>query len=947
FFSYEQYRQTTTTANGQTTVPTEAYRQGDFSCVNAGGAACGGATALPNLTKAGVAATDPLGRAIPQNGIYDPASTFSLPTGEVMRNLYPSSLIPVSSMDPVARKIQDMLPLARGPNATQLINNYAIPAYSNANRTTSPSVKIDHQISSSIKLSGYLGVTATTQPNGNGFNQAFTSALATRNKSTTARINYDQTLSPTVLLHVGIGYLYTYNPSIAKTFDQSAIGLRGYYADLFPNVTGIGSLTRGGNLVGLGVSGGSRLLWDQKPTANASLTWVKNNHNIKMGGEMVLEGFPSRNLAYGHGNFAFSAQQTSLPWENGQGLSSTTGFGYASFLVGNIIQLTISQPWTTRLGNRALGFFIQDSWKVTRKLTVEYGLRYDYQTYLQETYGRMQNASMSTPNPTVGGRLGATIFEGNLPGRCQCQFGKNYPLAFGPRLSMAYQITDKTVVRTGAGLSYGTAPENAQLSSNVGAFYALPAPGYGYAVVPDGMKAGNPAVAGNPYGLPAVTWPNFDAGQFPFRTPAGLPPNQPFIAQDRNAGRPPRILSWSFGLQREVLRNLVVEASYVGNRGVWWTAPALQDMNYNALQPKVLKDRYNLDIGLQADRDLLVAQLTSTAARNRGFATPAYPGMPLTQTVAQQLRPFPQFNQLNPYLGPPLGVTWYDSLQVKATQRYSHGLDLQGAFTWQKELTLGVNASTSYLTAGGSNIGVNDVFNRYNNKQISNLSRPFQFVLSATYITPKSPGTGTAMKLLSQAVRDWQIGAVLRYQSGTMIKTPNSNNALFAQLLQANGFFSTATTQNFVAGQSLFVSSLTGKEVDPNCKCFDPTRELVLNKAAWVDPAAGQFGVTSPFLNQYRWQRQPSEALNFGRNFRIAREGKVVLQVRAEFQNVLNRLFLSPPSAGNPATNTTSNGVTTNPFTSNALTAGYGFVNTTNGGAAQPRSGQLVGRITF
>jgi hypothetical protein len=406
---------------------------------------------------------------------------------------------------------------------------------------------------------------------------------------------------------------------------------------------------------------------------------VKNNHTFRLGGEMMLEGFPSRNLAYGHGNFGFSAQQTSLPWENGQNLNATTGFGYASFFLGHVNSLSVSQPWYTRLGNRGIGMFIQDTWKVTRKLTLEYGLRYDYQTYLRQTYGRMQNASMSTPNPTVGGRLGATIFEGYGPGRCQCMFGSNYPYAVGPGLSMAYQITSKTVLRTGIGLSYGTNAENAQLSYNVGTFYNLPAAGYGYSVLPDGLQAGNPAVKGNPYGLPEVVWPNFDPGQYPFRTPAGMPPNQPFIAQDRNAGRPPRILSWSFGLQQEVARNLVVEAAYVGNRGVWWTAPSLQDMNYNALQPQFLKSHYNIDIGLAADRNLLVAQINSSTARSRGFATPAYEGMPLTQTVRQQLRPFPQFNQLNPFLGPPLGVNWYDSLQVKAIKRYSHGLDVQAA----------------------------------------------------------------------------------------------------------------------------------------------------------------------------------------------------------------------------------------------------------------------------
>ena len=107
------------------------------------------------------------------------------------------------------------------------------------------------------------------------------------------------------------------------------------------------------------------------------------------------------------------------------------------------------------------------------------------------------------------------------------------------------------------------------------------------------------------------------------------------------------------------------------------------------------------------------------------------------------------------------------------------------------------------------------------------------------------------------------------------------------------------------------------------------------------------FGATSRYQNDYRWQRQPSEAMSVGRNFRFGKENRFVFQVRAEFQNVFNRLFYGAPTGTNPAANTTSNGSTNNAFTSNALTAGFGYVNTVNGAGARPRAGTLVGRITF
>src|SRR5216117_4434683 len=93
------------------------------------------------------------------------------------------------------------------------------------------------------------------------------------------------------------------------------------------------------------------------------------------------------------------------------------------------------------------------------------------------------------------------------------------------------------------------------------------------------------------------------------------------------------------------------------------------------------------------------------------------PGFPANQPLIQALRPQPQWNGVPPFLGPPLGNTWYDSLQAKVVQRLSHGLTVQGTYTWQKEVALGLNSDTSYVTP--SPFLINDVFNRAQNKQLS------------------------------------------------------------------------------------------------------------------------------------------------------------------------------------------------------------------------------------
>ena len=156
---------------------------------------------------------------------------------------------------------------------------------------------------------------------------------------------------------------------------------------------------------------------------------------------------------------------------------------------------------------------------------------------------------------------------------------------------------------------------------------------------------------------------------------------------------PARQIQWSVGFQREILKDLVVDVAYVGNRGAWWLSSILD--NYNALTPQILTAN-GLNINNAADRAILRAPIGSTAAGRFQNQLP-YAGFPVTATVAQSLRPYPQFSSGLTPLWAPQGRTWYDSLQMKVTKRYSHGLILDYAFTWAKEEQLGIEAARSTI----------------------------------------------------------------------------------------------------------------------------------------------------------------------------------------------------------------------------------------------------------
>src|SRR5262249_20883714 len=158
---------------------------------------------------------------------------------------------------------------------------------------------------------------------------------------------------------------------------------------------------------------------------------------------------------------------------------------------------------------------------------------------------------------------------------------------------------------------------------------------------------------------------------------------------------------------------------------------------------------------------LLTSQIGSATAAQRNFNKLPYPGFPTGQTVAQSLRPFPQFGTLGSRWSP-LGNNWYDSLQVKVTKRYSHGLDFTSGFTWQKELLRGSDDQ------GGGGGSINDVFNRRNQKYISGNSQPLVLVVGINYRVPEFGPNALVRKIAG----GWTISAITRYSSGLPIAVP-------------------------------------------------------------------------------------------------------------------------------------------------------------------------------
>jgi hypothetical protein len=908
FYSFEQNRLKVTN-NSTYTFPTAAFQNGDFSAI-----------------LGDVVGVDPLDREIREGTIYDPSTTRTVVkegTPYVIRDPFmgcdgesPNQIcMDTADIDPVALAYQSYMPTLSN---TGLTNNYNA-TWPAKNVTTIQAFKIDHALTNKLRISGYYSLNDISIGT---FGDALEVPLSTgryfTERTHTVRLTADYSISPTMLLNVGAGLMHFIfkDPQEDVNFDNlEKLSLPGTFGTFAPTINM--DTTRGGFGSGTVAYSATHQI---KPTGTVSLAWVKGNHSIKFGGEMRFESHPSTVFTPANGAFYFNAAETSMPYLRTVG---NTGHPYASFLLGRLHNGEIALPNRFHLGKHSFGFYAQDSWKVTRKLTLDYGLRWDYQTMLQETYGRMPSWGPSTPNPSYGNVPGAPIFEKEL--------SDNYPHAWGPRLGLAYQFMPKTVLRGGIGISYGQTGALEMWNLRMGSFVRYgPSATWGNEIglFRDGPNVGGTAVV--------PVWPNRDPGQAPAAQGSDF---MPWIHPD--AGRPPRQVQWSIGIQREITPNLSVDVSYVGNRGKWWNANgAITDPN--RVTPEILAD-HNIDLSLYEDRELLLKPLSEVTAQEAADHNLTVPFPGFSGAVNQSLRPFPHAGNIF-MLWAPLGKTWYDSLQVQVTKRNSYGLDFTVAYTWQKELTLGVETND---TAFNIQPAINNINIFESNKTISGYSIPHRLVIAANYQVPTWHNTN---KFVSWLLRDWKIGALLTYQSGRPIMAPRATSSVpghdigtLMKLCSAMGvlggcngsLFNGASPASYatrVQGEPLFL-------VDPNSS-FAPFTNFQLNPDAWQAPPDGQYGTGSPYYGDYRYRRRPSENMSFGRLFRI-REG-VDLSVRIELMNIFNRVQIPDPGV-----DFNSNNATLPQIKNPDGTTSFGFGRIDALSAGGQRTGQIVARFTF
>ena len=915
FFAYEEYHNAQTLNQGLITVPTVAYRNGDLSSLLQG----------PIIGSNGQPLVDCTGTPLVNGQVYNPKVTTACTDGSggVMPTPFVKSNIgPPSTWDPVAQAVLPFIPTPTGPTADALNNNYPNIQPNNKYQYLA-SIKIDHSIGQKWHMSGYYIHEISNKDNAaDGINGTAAQTRWNTTPAPQAYFNLDYTATPNLVLHGGFDYT-SHNAaqdSAVQNFKASTLGLNtaanmpGGAANTFPIISGL--TTNRSGVPQLGINNAPFI--DHNEYYTESNTWIHGSHTFKFGGDLRHQRFGTHN-DLSAGNYGFGNSQTSLPSTQGNFPNGASlGDGFASFALGLLGGASIGNDNIQWFHRKESGFYATDTWKVTHKLTVNLGLRWDLEQMQHEEYNRETQFGPTVVNPSAGGLLGGTEYEGYGAGRCNCIYEKFYPWMIQPRLGFNYALNAKTVIHVGSGLYSGQQLFMNEIGySNQGFGFNqvfLNSPSYGIAA---GQFSN-----GIPYSAAAITATNFDPGAYPGPGSIQSPPN--FTVP--NNGRPARFVQTTVGFEREIVKDLSVEASFIDNRGVWLESDGLFVVNQ---LPVSTIAKAGLDVTKPADQALLTSSISSPAVAARGFKAP-YAGFPSGQTLAQSLRPFPQFGNIGDQYERD-GNTWYDALQVKVTKRISKGLSGGLGYSWSKDLGT-VSSTGTYTTS----VPIQDpTRSPKSQKTYLAIDQPQMINFYFNYEVPRFGFANSGWKAALFA--GWTTDGIFHYQSGFPIQVPNAqtpfqlNSVTFTSSNNGNSVFA-----NRVAGQKLFLHSLNK---------HDPTYALTqsfLNPAAWVSPTPGTYSTSKPYFGDYRGPRQPAEQLGVGKAFNF-KEG-VKFSLRADFFNVFNRWVY-------PNLNNTGNFAQAAQYNTNGTIAnGFGYLGNSLSGAGgnfAPRSGEFVARIQF
>jgi len=842
FANYDGYRLVSaTTPIGYQSIPTTAERTGDFS-------------AFPQV-------------------IYDPTSA----TGTAARTPFPGNLIPTSRISKASQSFQSYLPPPTNGNIT---NNYlaVLPSTVNNDSTTD---KVDYNLSDKHRLFALYTTGKYAWPTVGSLTPVSTSTLPTPytdgrdviEYSTVSQLHDSYVISPTLVNQASLSLSRLWIPLTDPTINGNYPGKAGltglpagFASTAFPDIS------FSGQNAPVSWDGTNAHVYNEAQNtvdAQDNLLWTKGRHNLTFGFQwQTLQDNETFAL---DAAFTFSNNETAQ-FVNGA-LSGTTGLGYAGYLLGMVDSSTNTQDSVTETGGRykTYAWYVQDDFKVNSRLSLNLGLRWDIWSPFTEVVNRMSFFNPTLANPVAGGIPGALQFAGNSTDSCNCSTPvQQHNINPGPRVGLAYRLGQKTVVRAGYSIFYAHA---GGVGGRANGRQGLSQVGF------NGTNAQSSVVTGQPAyiwdnGVPGIAYPppyiNPSYGIGSITAAAALAAGAPWAGPstavgmtygDPNfGGKAPYYEDWHINVQHSITQNLMLSVSYSASAGHWLPGAAVAGPFTNQIPVTYLPLQGTLSSTLNA------TSLATVQAMFPSFKTP-FPNF--SGTVAQALKPFPQYGSISdPWLD--VGNSTYNSLQISLNQRLGHGLTFMFNYAYSKELD--------------DLVGVRDPNKDFLEKGPGTIDHPT--VVSATFVYQLPFGTGklkSNLQPLNAVIGHWQFAGIFTYAGGAPMSITGT--------CTGGGIIDASCYPNFALGFSGSVWQ-NGTPGTGNI-----TTTSYLNKAAFVDapaytvgdiPRAAPYGLFAPH--------------NADMDITVRREFPIREKIRLAFQadafNVNNAVHFAAPGLG-------------------------------------------------
>jgi hypothetical protein len=705
-------------------VPTEALRNGDFSAYSS------------NIT------------------IYDPLTRQGTTT--FIGQPFPGNVIPENRISPVAKKVLEYYSRPKNPGLPGNIFDATLPELAQYNTVTG---RIDQKISNSNRMfarGSYYKRDST-------YND-YLNSLATHTMfgfvSYQAVVDDVHVINPTTVLNFRYGYnrfdrLSGFRDEVYG-FDETLLGFPAAYNALVPEADRLfPRVDIDGDMIDIAVGGDRRPVTSHTAAATLNKAW--GAHALKGGAEMRMYG--ERNNAPGNdqtGRYQYTnayTRQSSASGTDYQGLQS-----YAAFLLGMPSTTSIVRPSKYDEYSRTWGFFVQDDWRVSDKLTLNLGLRYEVESpmverqdqsvsnfdydYVQPIQAAAQANYAALNDPLLKAIVPQLSVKGGLlfVGKDTETLYTTPKNSFLPRFGLAYQLNPKTVIRGGVGLFAGFLGERR-----------------GDVIQSGYSQTTTFGTTTNAFGAPIpIDWQNALLTA-PILEPVGnASGKQTFLGQGISFFYPnpgvSKQLRWQLGLQRELAGGWTAEATYVGNYGY----DIEITRNINALPNQYLNTDNSRTTAMNANNAFLAGAVANPFAG-------LLPGTSFNNpTIArrQLMRPYPAFGDINTTNND--GKTWYHSGQFSLQKRFAKGYTLGASYTYSNWMQ-----ATEYLNAADASP----------TKMISDLDVTNRLSVSGIYELPFGKGKrfGSDANGFTEAlIGGWQIQGVFTYQTGFPIGFGNA-----------------------------------------------------------------------------------------------------------------------------------------------------------------------------